>query len=82
MLAALDAATKTTAPLWERRAYADILPALLGMEAAIHGFFDGVMVNVEDVAVRQNRLQLLANVRELFLRGWDLSRIVVEGEKA
>ena len=81
LLAALDAATKTTAPLWERRAYAEILPALLGMESAIHGFFDGVMVNVEDVAVRTNRLQLLANVRELFLRGWDLSRIVVEGEK-
>ncbi len=81
LLAALDTATQATAPLWERRAYADILPALLAMESAIHGFFDGVMVNVEDAAIRQNRLQLLASVRELFLRGWDLSRIVVEGEK-
>ncbi|MEO5988297.1 MAG: glycine--tRNA ligase subunit beta [Candidatus Eisenbacteria bacterium] len=82
LLAALDEAQTTTAPLWERRAYADILPSLFAMESAIHGFFDGVMVNVEDTAVRQNRLQLLANVRELFLRGWDLSRIVVEGEKS
>jgi hypothetical protein len=27
-------------------------------------------------------LRLLADVRDLFLRGWDLSRVVVEGEKA
>jgi glycyl-tRNA synthetase beta subunit len=51
------------------------------MQGAIHGFFDHVMVNVEDAGTRQNRLRLLAEVRELFLRGWDLSRVVVEGEK-
>jgi glycyl-tRNA synthetase beta chain len=81
LLAALEAARKTTAPLWEKGAYAEILPALLAMESAIHGFFDRVMVNVDDGAVRLNRLRLLADVRELFLRGWDLSKIVVEGEK-
>jgi asparaginyl-tRNA synthetase len=48
---------------------------------AIHGFFDRVMVNVDDLAMRANRLKLLADVRELFARGWDLSRVVVEGEK-
>ncbi len=81
LLAALDAATAATAPLWERKAYAEILPALLGMEEAIHAFFDRVMVNVDDLAVRVNRLRLLADVRELFVRGWDLSKVVVEGEK-
>ena len=82
LLAALEAARTRTSPLWQRRAYGDILPALLEMEGAIHGFFDDVMVNVDDRAVRLNRLRLLAEVRELFLRGWDLSRVVVEGERA
>ena len=81
LLAALERARVRTAPLWQRGAYDDILPALLEMETAIHGFFDQVMVNVEDVPVRLNRLRLLAEVRELFLRGWDLSKVVVEGEK-
>jgi len=81
LLAALERARERTAPLWQRRAYDAILPVLLEMEGAIHAFFDQVMVNVEDAPVRLNRLRLLADVRDLFLRGWDLSRIVVEGEK-
>jgi glycyl-tRNA synthetase beta chain len=81
LLAALDAARTRTAPLWEKRDYAGIIPALLEMESAIHGFFDHVMVNVDDVAVRLNRLRLLSEVRDLFTRGWDLSKVVVEGEK-
>jgi glycyl-tRNA synthetase beta chain len=81
LLAALERARERTAPLWQRRAYGDILPALLELEGAIHGFFDDVMVNVEDPPTRLNRLRLLAEVRELFLRGWDLSKVVVEGER-
>ena len=37
--------------------------------------------SLDDVPVRLNRLRLLAEVRGLFLRGWDLSKVVVEGEK-
>lgn len=81
LLAALEQATAETSPLWDKKAYAQILPALLGMESAIHAFFDGVMVNAEDPVVRGNRLRLLADVRDLFMRGWDLSKVVVEGEK-
>lgn len=77
---ALDQARERALPLWERRAYAEILPALLALEQPIHDFFDAVMVNVEDAPTRLNRLRLLADVRELFARGWDLSRVVVEGE--
>ena len=80
--AALDAARKRTDPLWDKRQYAEILPALLELEAPIHTFFDDVLVNAEDAAVRLNRLALLTGVRELFVRGWDLSRVVVEGEKS
>jgi len=81
LLAACELARARTAGAWEKREYAAILPELLGMEGAIHGFFDHVMVNVEDAPTRQNRLRLLADVRDLFLRGWDLSKVVVEGEK-
>jgi glycyl-tRNA synthetase beta chain len=82
LMAALESARGRTQPLWDRRAYADILPVLLDMEQAIHGFFDRVLVNVEDAPTRVNRLRLLTEVRALFLRGWDLSRVVVEGEKS
>lgn len=79
--AALERARRSTAPLWQRRAYAEIIPALLEMESAIHRFFDEVLVNAEDMDVRMNRLRLLVEVRDMFLGGWDLARVVVEGER-
>jgi glycyl-tRNA synthetase beta chain len=78
--AALERARAGAAPLWETRDYDRVLPELLSMEGAIHAFFDHVLVNAEDAATRLNRLRLLAEVRELFARGWDLSRVVVEGD--
>jgi glycyl-tRNA synthetase beta chain len=81
LLDALEQARDRTAALWQRRAYGEILPVLLEMEQAIHGFFDRVLVNVDDTPIRLNRLRLLAEVRELFSRGWDLSKVVVEGER-
>jgi glycyl-tRNA synthetase beta chain len=81
LLAASELARARTAERWEKRDYAAVLPELLEMKGAIHAFFDHVMVNVDDAATRLGRLRLLADVRELFLRGWDFSRVVVEGEK-
>ena len=40
-------------------------------------FFDGVMVNVEDDALRNNRLNLLKQLRDLFLQVADISLLVV-----
>jgi glycyl-tRNA synthetase beta chain len=71
-----------TEPLWTARRYAELLPALLEMESAIHAFFDHVLVNTDDPTLRLNRLRLLSDVREGFVRGWDLSRVVVAGEAA
>jgi len=82
LAAALARARERTEPLWGRRDYEAILPALLEMEGTIHGFFDAVLVNAEDMPTRLNRLRLLAEVRALFVRGWDLAKIVVEGERA
>ena len=82
LAAALERARGRTDSLWEGRGYEEILPALLEMEQAIHAFFDHVLVNAENPAVRANRLRLLSEVRALFLRGWDLSRVVVEGDRS
>ena len=40
-------------------------------------FFDGVMVNAEDEALRTNRLNLLKSLRDLFLQVADISQLVV-----
>ena len=45
----------------------------------VHVFFDKVYVNVDDAAVRNNRLLMLKRINELYSRGIaDLSQIVVE----
>lgn len=42
--------------------------ALAAMETAIHGYFSDVMVMVDDVALRNNRLALLKNISDLIRR--------------
>ncbi|MGH7231565.1 MAG: glycine--tRNA ligase subunit beta [Nitrospiraceae bacterium] len=63
----------------ERSDYAAALNALVHMKPAIDGFFDGVLVNAEDQALRGNRLSLLFAVDRLFLSVADFSQIVVQG---
>ena len=43
----------------------------------VDAFFDGVMVNAEDSALRANRLNLLKRLRDLFLQVADISQLVV-----
>jgi glycyl-tRNA synthetase beta chain len=56
-----------------RRDYAAALARLAKLRPAVDSFFDGVMVNAEDPALRNNRLALLAQLRGLFTRIADLS---------
>src|SRR5262249_23255820 len=56
-----------------KRDYAAALTRLATLRPAVDAFFDGVMVNAEDPALRRNRLALLAGVRQLFTRIADLS---------
>jgi glycyl-tRNA synthetase beta chain len=56
-----------------RRDYAAALTRLATLRPTVDAFFDGVMVNAEDPALRRNRLALLAGVRQLFTRIADLS---------
>jgi glycyl-tRNA synthetase beta chain len=59
--------------------YDKALEALVGLKPAIDAFFTRVMVNVEDPALRSNRLSLLKDVSECFMSFADFSRIVVQG---
>ncbi len=54
--------------------------ALAALRGPIDSFFDDVLVMAEDEAVRRNRLALLAEVDDLFLRLLDVQQIVIEGE--
>ena len=56
-----------------KRDYSAALTLLATLRPAVDGFFDGVMVNAEDPALRRNRLALLAQVRHQFTRIADLS---------
>jgi glycyl-tRNA synthetase beta chain len=55
------------------RDYAGALARLAKLRPAVDAFFDGVMVNADDPALRINRLALLAQLRGLFTRIADLS---------
>lgn len=70
---ALDEAQRRMATALERREYSDALAILLDLKEPIDRFFDGVMVNAADPAIRANRLSLLAKVDELFRRVADFS---------
>jgi glycyl-tRNA synthetase beta chain len=59
--------------------YDKALEALVRLKPSIDTFFNGVMVNAEDAALRNNRLSLLKEVDDLFKSFADFSRIVVQG---
>ncbi len=58
-----------------RRDYAAAFTALAALRPVIDAFFDAVLVNDSDTALRDNRLALLAELRALFTRIADLSRL-------
>jgi len=77
--ASLYAALQQAAPLaqaaFEAGDYTGSLKALAVLKAPVDAFFDGVMVNAEDVALRNNRLGLLATLHAAMNRVADLSRL-------
>ncbi|MFB3886894.1 MAG: glycine--tRNA ligase subunit beta [Thermodesulfobacteriota bacterium] len=58
-----------------KRAYEAALLEMTRMKRPIDEFFDRVMVMVEDQAIRDNRLALLHEVGQLFLRVADFSKL-------
>ena len=72
---AMQAARNDVAPMIEKRAYSDSLRRLAELRAPVDSFFDDVMVMVDDKALKDNRLALLAELRALFLNVADVSRL-------
>ena len=59
--------------------YGQALDVLVRMKGPIDDFFNAVMVNADDLAVRGNRLSLLKEVDDLFMSFADFSQIMVQG---
>jgi glycyl-tRNA synthetase beta chain len=76
---ALASALAQVAPVadasFERGDYTASLQSLAALKAPVDAFFDAVMVNAEDPALRQNRLALLASLHRAMNRVADLSRL-------
>ena len=66
--------------LLPKKEYKKILEELVVFGLIVDKFFDDVLVNIENIKLRQNRYNLLNKIRELFLQVADISKIVVEGE--
>ena len=73
--AALNDVRPNADALFERGEYTASLQALASLRAPVDAFFDGVMVNADDLAVRANRLGLLATLHAVMNRVADLSRL-------
>ena len=60
-------------PLIAQGDYTAVLNKLANLRAPVDSFFDNVMVNAEDPALRQNRLAILNTLQGLFLQVADIS---------
>ena len=74
---ALKNAEDKVKPLLAERQYAEALNTLADLRDPVDSFFDDVMVMADDEAIRNNRLALLGELRELFLDVADVSRLAI-----
>ncbi len=72
---ALNAVKPQADAAFERGDYTASLQALAALKAPVDAFFDTVMVNAEDAALRQNRLGLLAILHQAMNRIADLAKL-------
>ncbi len=75
LAAALAQAAPKADAAYEQGDYAASLSALAVLKAPVDAFFDAVMVNAEDPALKRNRLALLAALHRAMNRVADLSRL-------
>jgi glycyl-tRNA synthetase beta chain len=73
--AAIAALTPVVDEAVARAAFEPALVALAGVRGEVDAFFDKVLVNAEDLAVRGNRLALLTGLERLLNRVADISRL-------
>lgn len=76
--AVIEAVREKALPMISLKNYEAALQEMLVMKEPVDRFFDDVMVMVDDVEVRQNRLNLLTTLGELLLQVGDISKMHVE----
>ena len=75
LYAALEAAIPKARAAVEKEDFAAAMQALADLRAPVDAFFDKVMVNADDAALRRNRLLLLARLVEATSAVADFSKI-------
>ncbi|KPF68402.1 glycyl-tRNA synthetase subunit beta [beta proteobacterium AAP99] len=75
--AAMHGATPIADKLFANGEYTASLRELASLRAPVDAFFDGVMVNADEAALRNNRLALLKQLHEAMNRVADLSKLAV-----
>lgn len=70
---AVSVAAQAVTPMAAARCYREALTQLASLREPVDAYFDAVMVNADDAAVRANRLALLNQLRGLFLGVADIS---------
>ncbi len=77
LAAAISAKSGEAQTLFSAGDYTELLSSLAALQEPVDQFFDQVMVMAEDESVRNNRLRLLNQLRQLFLQVADISQLVV-----
>lgn len=72
---ALDSIREKVTPLLDNGEYEHALSELAGLKDEVDTFFDDVMVMCDDEALKNNRLALLLQLSNLFLKTADISRL-------
>jgi len=75
LAAALNSIKEKVNPLLENSEYELVLSELAGLKDDVDIFFNDVMVMCEDEAIKNNRLALLSQLSNLFLKTADISRL-------
>ena len=75
LAAAIDTARGEIRKALAEENFAAAMTALAGLRAPVDTFFDDILVNADDPALRMNRLRLLAEIREATRTVADFSKI-------
>jgi len=75
LFAAMQSIVPQADALYAAKDYTASLQALAALRAPVDAFFDGVMVNADDAALKANRLALLQQLHDAMNRVADLSKL-------
>jgi glycyl-tRNA synthetase beta chain len=75
LFAALSKARTAITPALEKEDFAAAMQQMAALRVPVDAFFEGVKVNADDKQVRENRLNLLASLRETLHQVADFSKI-------